>query len=180
MRGMARGSVWLVLAICVLLVEKVEGQCAAGQGGSPCTSCLAGKYSLGGTGAVCTNCPAGTYRSSAGATALSDCTACAAGSYGITSTGQTTQATACPSANTCPSNLWSAPGSSSSSACVGCVPNSASAFSAGGGTMTTDVPGYNVHRYLATGGVTTTVSVTFSRDVVADVLVVGVWLRRVS
>ena len=132
-----------------------------------CVQCPAGKYGGGtsGTGGRCVTCAVGSW-SAAGA---STCTWCADGTYRTTTGG-----TAASDCTSCGSGLWSAPGSSSSSACIGCVELSGSAISTGGGTETTDVPGYRVHQYLVSGGVTTTVSgVTFARDTVADVLVVG-------
>jgi Concanavalin A-like lectin/glucanases superfamily/Tyrosine-protein kinase ephrin type A/B receptor-like len=119
--------------------------------------CPAGKYSFGG---VCVICPAGTW-SSAGAF---QCTSCAAGTYRTSSGG--TAASDCLS---CPLGTWSPVASTSASACIGCSSANMSAISLGSGTQFTDVPGYRVHRYTATGATT----VSFSRDVVADVLIVG-------
>jgi len=98
-------------------------------------------------------CPAGYVG------AAENCVLCAAGSY-VDASGLCTS---------CAPNLWSPAGSTAVGACIGCVDRSTTAILAGGGTETTDVPGYRVHSYTATGATT----VTFGRDVVADVLVVG-------
>ena len=78
MRGMARGSVWLVLGLGVAFLDTVEGQCAVGYGGSPCTACTPGTYSPGGTGATCLSCPLNSYSVSGSSTCFA-----AAGYYDL-------------------------------------------------------------------------------------------------
>jgi len=140
----------------------VRYQCGPGYymtvGSTSCTACPSGKFSNLTGASVCSSCPAGLYGGSAGATALGDCSPCAAGTFGDADT-----------CTACGAGLWSATGSTSASACIGCAELNGSAISAGKGVETTDVPGYRVHSYKTTGAT----SVTFSRDVVADVLVVG-------
>jgi hypothetical protein len=113
----------------------------------------------------CVACKPGTY--SDGSISASSCTLCPAGKYGTTA-GQSSEALACD--GTCAAGLWSAPGSSSASACIGCVPLAGTVLSKAGVADTgyTDVPGYRVHQFKNTEN-----TVTFSRDVLADVLILG-------
>jgi hypothetical protein len=107
--------------------------------------CGAGTYFRDGIDYSCQSCPLNTVSTDGSGTS---CTPCAEGTYAVNRT-----------------------------TCVACAAGTASAGATtpvlNGGNVFNDVNGYVVHQFLASNNATTTQTVYFAKDTVADVLVVG-------
>ena len=144
---------------------------------SACQSCPAGTYSITGGQTACNSCPSGMF-SGAGTTSVTGCTACSSGSSCSSGTKRcygsgsfqccvTGQYFVEGTSTTCQSCATGTYGDGMGTACYSCDTSSWKIDAATGGTVFSDLTGYKVHSFTASG------TITFTQDTVADVLVVG-------
>ena len=172
----------------------------AGTSASACTPCSAGTYLTGvgfQTSAGCTACGAGTYSGTSGASLVGTCLACGAGTYALSGRAACTPCNSglgvcaagtfarcattgllfscCGAKQYYRENIDSAcqtcitagtGGDGSGSACSLCTYGLVSSVT-GSPTVYTDKPGTNVYQFKLPG------SIAFSRDMRADILLVG-------